>query len=144
VGAGGAARAVIAALADAGAATVIVLNRSPDRALAAAALARGSGRTGGPEEATQCDLVVNATPLGMVGQSGATWPVDPALLHGGQIVIDLVYHPALTPWLAAARSRGASVSNGLGMLVHQAGLQVAAWTGLDPPVEAMWRAVSDR
>jgi shikimate dehydrogenase len=64
------------------------------------------------------------------------------LLRPGQVVVDLVYHPALTAWLAAARSRGASVSNGLGMLVHQAGLQVASWTGLDPPVEAMWRAVS--
>jgi shikimate dehydrogenase len=144
VGAGGAARAVIAALADAGAAAVIVLNRSSDRALSAAALADAVGRTGRPEEATGCDLVVNATPLGMVGQAGATWPVDPGLLRPGQVVVDLVYHPALTPWLAAARSRGASVSNGLGMLVHQAGLQVASWTGLDPPVEAMWRAVSDR
>jgi shikimate dehydrogenase len=144
VGAGGAARAVIAALADAGAGAVIVVNRSPDRGLAAAALAGGSGRTGRPEDATGCDLVVNATPLGMAGQAGASWPVDPVLLHGGQIVVDLVYHPMVTPWLAAARSRGASVANGLGMLVHQAGFQVAAWTGLDPPVEAMWRAVSDR
>ncbi len=144
VGAGGAARAVIAALADAGAGVVIVLNRSSDRARAAAALADAVGRTGQPEEAARCDLVVNATPLGMVGQAGATWPVDPGLLHRGQVVVDLVYHPTLTPWLAAARSRGASVSNGLGMLVHQAGLQVASWTGLDPPVEAMWRAVSDR
>ncbi|MGD0312415.1 MAG: shikimate dehydrogenase [Acidimicrobiales bacterium] len=144
VGAGGAARAVIAALADAGAGAVIVVNRSPDRGLAAAVLAGASGRTGRSEDATHCDLVVNATPLGMVGQAGASWPVDPVLLHGGQIVVDLVYHPMVTPWLAAARSRGASVANGLGMLVHQAAFQVAAWTGHDPPVGAMWRAVADR
>ena len=57
------------------------------------------------------------------------------------MVVDLVYHPLTTPWLEAAGSRGARVANGLGMLVHQAALQLAAWTGLEPPVEAMWQAV---
>jgi shikimate dehydrogenase len=57
-------------------------------------------------------------------------------------VVDLVYHPAETPWLEAARSRGAYVANGLGMLVHQAALQLALWTDTDVPVEAMWRAVT--
>jgi shikimate dehydrogenase len=60
----------------------------------------------------------------------------------GQCVVDLVYDPPVSPWLAAARRRGADTSNGLGMLVHQAALQVGLWTGQDPPVEAMWRAVS--
>jgi shikimate dehydrogenase len=55
--------------------------------------------------------------------------------------VDLIYHPAETAWLAAARGRGASVSNGLGMLVHQAALQLALWTGTEPPLEAMWAAV---
>jgi len=67
--------------------------------------------------------------------------VDPALLGKGQVVVDLVYHPRVTPWLEAARGRGADVSNGVGMLVHQAALQLARWTGLDQPVESMWRAV---
>ncbi len=71
-----------------------------------------------------------------------SWPIDPSLLHAGQVVVDLVYHPSETPWMAAARPRGATVANGLGMLVHQAALQLAAWTGLEPPVEAMWGAVA--
>ncbi len=146
VGAGGAARAVVAALADAGAAEVIVVNRSPQRAAAAVALAGTAGRAGGPEDATACDLVVNATPLGMAGTGAdaGPWPVDPTLLRPGQMVVDLIYHPSETPWMAAARAQGATVDNGLGMLVHQAALQLAAWTGLEPPVGAMWAAVRDR
>ena len=146
IGAGGAARAVIAALADAGAAAVVVVNRSPDRATAAAALAGAAGRVGGPEDAPRCRLVVNATPLGMAASGGtgpSSWPLDPGLIAEGQVVVDLVYHPRVTPWLEAARGQGAVVSNGVGMLVHQAALQLARWTGLDPPVEAMWRAVSE-
>ena len=149
VGAGGAARAVIAALADAGAAEIVVVNRTPARATTALSLAGAVGRVGGPEDVPGCDLVVNATPVGMaeVGAPGATgtspWPVEPSLLHEGQVVVDLVYHPAETAWMAAARAQGAAVSNGLGMLVHQAALQLAVWTGLDPPIEAMWRAVAD-
>jgi shikimate dehydrogenase len=149
VGAGGAARAVIGALADAGAAEVVVINRTPERATSAAGLAGARGRTGTGSDAAECDLVVNATPLGMAGSGevgagrAAPWPLDPSHLHAGQVVVDLVYHPSVTPWMEAARARGASVSNGLGMLVHQAALQLAAWTGLEPPVDDMWRAVSD-
>jgi shikimate dehydrogenase len=145
VGAGGAARSVIEALAAAGAAEVIVVNRSADRAARAADLAGPVGRIGVADAATHCDLVINATPLGMDGTGGpgpSAWPIDPALLHEGQVVVDLVYHPATTPWMAAAHAQGADTANGLGMLVHQAALQLAAWTGLDPPVEAMWRAVA--
>lgn len=147
VGAGGAARAVAAALADAGATEIIVVNRSTDRAAAALALVGAVGRAGRPEDARSCDLVVNATPVGMAGVEKDTgsgpgdWPIDPSWLHAGQVVVDLVYHPAETPWMRAARAVGVTVSNGLGMLVHQAALQVALWTGHDPPVEAMWRAV---
>ncbi len=153
VGAGGAAKAAAAALADAGAAEVVVVNRTAGRGASAAALAGAVGRTGAPGDAAGCDLVVNATPLGMAGPAGddpagddpagdePVWPIDPGLLRPGQTVIDLVYHPAMTPWLLAARDRGASVGNGYGMLVHQAALQLAAWTGVDPPVEAMWAAL---
>src|SRR5205823_10309513 len=63
-------------------------------------------------------VVVNATPLGMSG--GDPLPVDPEALHAGQAVVDLVYHPADTPLLTAARLRGALAVNGLGMLLHQA------------------------
>jgi shikimate dehydrogenase len=148
VGAGGAARSVVAALADAGAAEVVVVNRSADRAASAALLAGPVGRVGSPGDAGGCQLVVNATPVGMgadpagTSGTGTLWPLDPDLLGIGQVVVDLVYHPRTTPWLEAARARGASVSNGIGMLVHQAALQLAIWTGDDPPVDAMWRAVT--
>jgi shikimate dehydrogenase len=147
VGAGGAARAAIAALAEAGAAEVVVVNRTPERAVAAAALAGRVGRTGSAAEAGGCQLVVDATPLGMAGRESScapAWSVDPSLLGPGQVVVDLVYDPPETPWLAAARARGAHVANGLGMLVHQASLQLEAWTGEEAPVEAMWRAVTSR
>jgi shikimate dehydrogenase len=144
VGAGGAARAVIAGLADAGAGEVIVVNRSPERAETAAALAGTAGRVGVASDSGDCSLVVNATPIGMAdtGGVGPAWPVDPALLHDGQLVVDLVYHPRVTPWMEAASARGAVVANGVGMLVHQAALQIGRWTGQEPPVEAMWGAVS--
>jgi shikimate dehydrogenase len=162
IGAGGAARAVVAALAEAGATEVVVVNRTPARAASAAALAGPAGTVGSPADVARCQLVVNATPLGMgspgggasgaggggaggggpAGATAAAWPLDPARLIQGQTVVDLVYHPRTTPWMEAARQRGAVVSNGLGMLVHQAALQLAAWTGLDPPVDAMWRAAT--
>ena len=78
------ARAVVAALADAGAAEVVVVNRTPERAISAAALAGPAGRVGSPADAAGCQLVVNATPLGMVGADGGSspsWPVDPTLLR---------------------------------------------------------------
>jgi shikimate dehydrogenase len=145
VGAGGAARAVIAALGDAGAAEVVVVNRTAARAEVAAALAGPAGRVGTVDDLPGCALVVNATPAGMAGvvDGPDRWPVDPDLLGPGQLVVDLVYHPPVTPWLAAAAGRGARTANGLGMLVHQAALQVERWTGATAPVEAMWASVAD-
>lgn len=144
VGAGGAARAVIAALGDAGAAEVVVVNRTAERARTAAVLAGAVGRVGEAGEATGCDLVVNATPIGMgdVADRPAGWPVDPGLFRSGQVVVDLVYHPPVTMWLAAAAEQGAITLNGLGMLVHQAALQIGHWTGQVAPVDAMWHAVA--
>ena len=141
IGAGGAARAVIDALAGAGASEVIVVNRTRERAEVAAALARGVGRVGLAADVVGCDLVVNATPIGMGARTAGALPLDPTLLSAGQTVVDLIYHPFETEWLQAARQRGAVTSNGLGMLIHQAAMQLAIWTGLEQPVEAMWAAI---
>ena len=105
LGAGGAARAVIDALARAGAASVAVVNRTPAKAAVAAALAGSAGVVGAREHVAAADIVVNATSVGMGVVDGAVdaLPVDPALLHAGQVVADLVYHPLETAWLAAAR-----------------------------------------
>ena len=138
VGAGGAARAVVKALADAGAAEIVVVNRTRERAEAVVALAAGCARVGVAAEAGEADLVVNATPLGM---SGAGYdddlPVDPAHLGPGQLVVDLVPNPAITPLVEQARAQGAAAVNGLGMLVHQAALAFRLWTGQEPPVAVM-------
>ncbi|MGH9186985.1 MAG: shikimate dehydrogenase [Acidimicrobiales bacterium] len=144
VGAGGAARAVIRALATAGADEVTVMNRTGERAEAAAALAGRVGRVaplGAAEAIGAADLIVNATPLGMAHEAES--PIDPDWLHPGQVVVDLVYEPTLTPLLAAARDRGVTAVNGLGMLVHQAGYQFQLWTGLEPPVPVL-RAAAER
>ncbi|MDE0219492.1 MAG: shikimate dehydrogenase [Spirochaetaceae bacterium] len=152
LGAGGAARAVIVALAAEGA-LVTVVNRSPDAAARAAALGgeaggataealggrSGSASVGGAEAARDADVVVNATPLGMTDSDPL--PVDPALLSDSQIVVDLIYRPERTPLLEAAAEAGATTLNGVGMLLYQAAEQFTMWTGHDAPVDAMAAAV---
>jgi shikimate dehydrogenase len=145
LGAGGAARAVILALGRAGAA-VTVAARRPDAAADAAALAPGAravplgALAAGGVDPGEFSVVVNATPLGMSG--GDALPVDPGSLHAGQSVVDLVYHPADTPLLTAARAQGASAVNGLGMLLHQAARSFTLWTGEAAPLEAMRAAAA--
>jgi shikimate dehydrogenase len=141
LGSGGAARAVVLALAEAGAARVDVVGRRREQVLATAAMAGSAGAEGNVGAAGAADLVVNATPVGMVGVAGEPgglpFGLDVAALGPGQLVADLVYAPATTPLIAAARARGSSTCNGLGMLIHQAARQVGIWTGRDAPVEAM-------
>lgn len=141
LGAGGAARAAALALAGAGAATVVVVNRDRGRAEVAAALAGAVGRVGNPSDVGRADLVVHATPVGMAGgPAEGQLPPGADLVHSGQTVVDLVYHPLRTPLLAAAAAAGATALDGLGMLVHQAAAQFEAWTGVEAPVEVMDRA----
>ena len=134
LGAGAAARAVIDALARAGATTVTVVNRSVDRAREAAALAGSGGRVGVVDDVTAADVVVNATSVGMASDD---LPLDAAMLRFGQVVADLVYHPLETALLAAARAGGAIAVDGLGMLVHQAALQQELWLGVKPDTAVM-------
>ena len=142
IGAGGAGRAVARALGEAGAAEVVVVNRSPAPAARAAELAGRAGRVGTSADVAVAELVVNATPLGMGGRAEAALPLDATALRAGQIVVDLVYHPAETPLLAAARAAGATAVNGVGMLVHQAGRAFSRWTGREPPIAAMTASVA--
>lgn len=138
LGAGGTARAVVHALAGAGAVRVVVAARRPAPAAAAAALGGAVGRVGVPDEADRADLVVNATPVGMAGVGVPdALPLDPGRLGPGQLVVDLVYEPLVTPLVAAARARGAAAVNGVGMLVHQAARSFELWTGQPPPLEVM-------
>lgn len=140
LGAGGAARAVIDSLTRSGAAHIAVVNRSPDRARVAAALAGERGSVGGAADITTADLVVNATSIGM---GSLDTPCDLDLLRAGQVVADVVYHPLETAFLTAARARGATVVDGLGMLVQQAVLQQELWTG-QRPNPAVMRAAAEQ
>ena len=139
IGGGGAARAVVRALGLAGAAEVIVVNRDPGRAAAAAELA-ACGRVGTPADLPGCAIVINATPVGMPGAHESELPAPAELLRPGQIVVDLVYNPLQTAWLAQARSLGLEAHNGLSMLVFQAAHAFRLWTGVHPPIDAMYAA----
>jgi shikimate dehydrogenase len=138
LGAGGSARAVVAALQDAGGRDIRLVNRTTARA---EALARDldSAATritvhGWPDRERVLDgagLLVNTTPLGMTGQPPLD--IDLRTLPSAAPVADLVYVPLETPLLAAARARGHRGVDGLGMLLHQGRPGFEAWFGV--PVE---------
>ena len=136
LGAGGAARGVVAALIDDGATEIRLVNRTPARAQN---LARELGGTiyGVPWEERAAALagaalLVNATSLGMEGQPALELPLDK--LAPDAVVNDIVYVPLETPLVAAARARGNRAVDGLDMLLHQARPGFAAWFGVEPKV----------
>jgi shikimate dehydrogenase len=133
IGGGAAARSIVDALGRAGAAEVVVVNRTTGRAEEAAALTP-VGRVGTVGDIGGAAIVVNATSVGL-GSDDV--PFDPAHLRAGQVVADLVYHPLRTALLDAASERGCRTVDGLGMLVHQAALQQQLWTGVRPDVAVM-------
>lgn len=141
LGAGGAARAVAAALADLGTPAVHLVARRLDQAAALRAdlLPETPGLTIGFEDARLAEclaksrLLVNSTPVGMDGAGSPLLERDLAQLPAGAVVYDLIYNPSETPLLAAARRRGLAVQNGLDMLVGQAVTAFERWTGRRPP-----------
>ncbi len=163
VGAGGAARAVVYGLLQATAATITVLNRSPERAerLAVDLGARlpASGQVSGRafarlqadvldpttlvSSAQDADLLVNATTVGMWPQvDGTIWPTD-VPLPAHLTVCDLVYNPPVTMLLRQARQAGAATIGGMGMLVAQGARAFEHWTGLAAPVAVMRAACAN-
>lgn len=143
IGGGGAARAVVEALARHGAASVSVHNRSRDRAAAAARLAGERGHVVDLVELARYRLVVNATPVGMGGAGDPdALPCQVDELGDHQVLVDLIYEPARTAWLRRAADRGIEGHNGLSMLVHQAAAAFTLWTGLSAPLDAMTEAAS--
>ncbi len=141
-GAGGAGRAVAAALADAGVDRLVVVNRSRERAERAVALVGARATVGDESAVKDADIVVNSTSVGMGAPSpAASLPFPTALLHARLVVADLVYQPLETPLLSAAKVAGARTVNGVGMLLHQACHAFTHWTGQPAPVAAMREAV---
>jgi shikimate dehydrogenase len=146
LGAGGSARAVVWALRSAGAAEVLVWNRTPGRA-SQLARALGARAVEAPQGA---DLLVNCTSVGLsVERSSAEGDALNQLgLGGDQIgeyshVADLVYRPGSTPLIAAAAAAGAHTVDGLEILAAQGELSFALWTGREPPPGLMLRAARE-
>ena len=146
LGAGGAARALAAALSEAGAHVLAAARRAE----VAAALPGVAGVLpwAHPLPPSGVDLLVNCTPLGMAGgpdegPGADSWGhLEWDRLAPGACVADLVYVPATTPLLAAAARRGHPTLGGLPMLVGQAEAAYRLWTGSEPPLGAMARAAS--
>lgn len=144
LGAGGAARAIVWALADAGVKEIRLFNRSPDKARDMAA------QFGSPVKAlaweqrhdalADAGLLVNTTTQGMQGQPPLD--IDLSALPQAALVSDIVYTPLQTDLLLRAKLRGNPVVNGLGMLLHQARPGFEAWFGVMPEVTpALWQKV---
>lgn len=146
VGAGGAARAVVWALLDAGVESVFVANRTPERAreLAVSLSPYGAVVPGSLDERALAEalgsavIAVNATTVGMtVDEAG----FDVTALPNEALVFDLVYVPPETPLVRAARERGLAVCNGLEMLVRQGEIAFERWTGIGSTADIMREAL---
>lgn len=146
LGAGGASRALCIGAAGAGAKSICIFNRTVETAQAVseslqeqfpavrfewAPLDSDDER----ERFLKCEIIVNATSLGMASNPGMPVPVD--WLHDNQYVYDTIYTPAETELLKAARQRGCAVRNGTGMLARQGALSFEIWTGQRPDPERM-------
>lgn len=142
LGAGGASRAVCAALLDAGC-DLAIANRTRSRAQSLVE-ALGGGTVldwqEWPEALASFGLLTNTTSLGMAGQETHDWAATLALASSDLVVSDIVYMPLETPLLAAARARGLKGVDGLGMLINQARPGFAAWFGHEPQVDDTLRA----
>ena len=142
LGAGGAARAVVAALIEVGVPEIRIANRSRPRA---DALRQDFGAklhvyewTDAARMIDGAATVVNTTALGMVGKPELNIPLD--TLSPSALVTDLVYTPLQTGFLRAAEARGCTVVDGLGMLLHQGAPGFERWFGVRPEVDEATRA----
>jgi shikimate dehydrogenase len=149
LGAGGAARAIVTELALAGAADVLVVNRSPERGQQMVAdLARKTNAQIRFEEWREpyrvpraADLLVNATSVGLYPDVDAMPPVDLSDAAERLLVSDAVPNPPETALLKMARRRGLPVLDGLAMLVHQGAIGFRMWTGVEAPEAVMKEAL---
>ena len=152
LGAGGAARGILLALARGGAESLVIANRTLERAETLAQLASDNGVKSeaiplSPDALTQAaasaDLIVNCTSVGMShGTDEHCSPLSSAQIPASAIVNDLVYNPMQTPLLREADTAGATTLGGLHMLVYQGVLSFQMWTGRDAPVEVMLEAAT--
>ncbi|MEE9199328.1 MAG: shikimate dehydrogenase, partial [Dehalococcoidia bacterium] len=142
---GGAARAVVYALAEASLASLVIVNRTLERAQklaeqvkrryeGVAIEARGELKAGLPY-----DLLVNCTSIGMRhGPMEGRLPLAKNLIQRHALVYDLVYNPPETPLLREARERGARALGGLPMLIYQGAIAFELWMGREAPLKVMF------
>ncbi len=158
-GAGGAARAVVVALIEAGARSVTVINRTYPRASRLVEEMSPQAREAElhalpdiylswQDSLARADLLVNCTPAGQASASAGDAaeeesPVPFDAMHSGLLVYDLVYVPADTPLMKAASERGARVMGGLPMLIYQGAASLKLWTGREAPVDIMLKAARE-
>jgi 3-dehydroquinate dehydratase/shikimate dehydrogenase len=141
LGAGGAARSVVAAFAALGATVTVHARRA--EAANALSVETGARVAPWPPSADAWDILVNATPVGTAPDVEAVpMPLSGSL--SGRLVYDLVYNPPDTALLRRARALGAETLGGLPMLAAQAAAQFTWWTGLTPPDGLMQRAAEAR
>ncbi|MBK5111773.1 MAG: shikimate dehydrogenase [Thermoleophilia bacterium] len=135
LGAGGAGRAALWALTEAGAG-VSIWNRTGSRATELAAEIGGSAIA--DPQARDFDLIVNSSAAGLGGGDPfSDLPLEPDGFRAGQVVVDLVYGSNPSPLLEAAATAGATTVDGLEILVRQGARSLAIWTGREPSLEVM-------
>ncbi len=152
LGAGGAAKAIAAQLLLEGA-RVLVLNRTQSRSMLLAQHMTTQNLACGCDDIEayglddidhllgEADVLINATPVGMQGAFVGHTLVTSRQMHPRLTVFDIVYNPLLTPLLREARAAGAQTIDGVKMLVYQGAASFAIWTGLEPPIAVMEKAV---
>ena len=151
LGAGGAARAIGTELVLAGAAELLVVNRSAERG--STMVADLQSATGGSVVFEQwrgtfavpddCDLFVNATSIGLYPDVDAMPPVDLSGAREDMLVADAVFNPPETRLLATAKAHGLPTLDGLSMLVYQGVIAFEMWTGKSPDEAAMKAALKE-
>lgn len=157
IGAGGAARAVAVALALNGAPSLLITNRTGERAADLCELINSNtgcrasvlgwpepspqGGAGWAEALGSVALMVQTTSIGMHPNTGEFPPVPFNLLNRGHVVVDLIYNPGRTAFMKLCEAVGCRVFNGIGMLLHQGVMAFELWTGRTPPVDVMREAL---
>jgi len=139
IGAGGAARAIGFGV-RARDAMVIIVNRSVDRGEQLATDLDGHFRPLSEAAHVDCDILINATSVGMSPNS-ANIPVPKEIFKKGMLVMDSIYTPRQTRFLKAAQAAGCETIDGVPMFVHQGAFQFELWTDLKAPVAVMQTAV---
>jgi len=144
LGAGGAGRAAALRLAEENVSELFLVNRTAAKAEAVAreiAARRPAVRIRLGYPGGDVDLVLNATSLGLAAGDPPPWEERQFQLRRARAVYDMIYRPAETPLLQAAKAAGCHTANGLGMLLHQGAAAFELWTGRPAPLAVMRRAL---